>query len=85
MTMSFEDELKAIEARLVARLAIEREKAGLTRSELADAIGAYRQIITKLETGQRGLDAALLVKIAQGLKMKTSTLMRKVWDEAEGE
>jgi len=83
MAMSFEAELEAIEARLVARLSAEREKAGMTRSELSEAIGAYRNLITKVETRSRKLDAALFVKIAEGLKLKPSTLMRRAWEEGE--
>lgn len=85
MSKSFEDELAEIEKKLVTRLAAEREKAKMTRAELSEAIGAYRTLITKLETGNRDLDAALLVKIARGLKLKPSTLMRRVWDEVEEE
>jgi len=81
--MSFEAELEAIEAQLVARLAEEREKVGMTRSELSEAIGGYRNLITKVETGTRKLDAALFVKIAEGLKLKPSTLMRRAWEDGE--
>lgn len=83
MAMSFEAELEAIEARLVARLAAEREKAGMTRAELSEAIGAYRTLITKVEARARKLDTALFVKIADGLKLKPSTLMRRAWEDAE--
>jgi len=81
MTEAFDAELAAIETKLVERLAAEREKVGMTRSELSAAIGGYRNLITKLETGKRKLDAALFVKIAEGLKVRPSTLMRRAWEE----
>lgn len=81
MTKSFEAELEAIATKLVRRLVAEREKVGMTRSELSEAIGGYRNLITKLETGKRKLDAALFVKIADGLQLKPSVLMRRAWEE----
>jgi len=85
MSKSFESELEAIASKLVARLAAEREKVGLTRSELSEAIGGYRNLITKLETGKRKLDAALFVKIADGLKLRPSVLMRRAWEDDDSD
>jgi transcriptional regulator with XRE-family HTH domain len=50
-----------------ARVATARERAGFTQRELGDRIGLGRSAITRIELGQRQLDALELAQIADAL------------------
>jgi Zn-dependent peptidase ImmA (M78 family)/transcriptional regulator with XRE-family HTH domain len=50
-----------------ARVAVARERAGFTQRELGDRVGISRSAITRIELGQRQLDALELAKLADVL------------------
>jgi len=50
-----------------ARVAVARELAGFTQRELADRIELHRSALTRVELGQRQLDALELARIADAL------------------
>jgi Zn-dependent peptidase ImmA (M78 family)/DNA-binding XRE family transcriptional regulator len=54
-------------AEVGARVATARERAGFTQRELGDRIGLGRSAITRIELGQRQLDALELAQIADTL------------------
>jgi Zn-dependent peptidase ImmA (M78 family)/transcriptional regulator with XRE-family HTH domain len=50
-----------------ARVATARERAGFTQRELGDRLGLSRSAVTRIELGQRRLDALELAQIADAL------------------
>jgi Zn-dependent peptidase ImmA (M78 family)/transcriptional regulator with XRE-family HTH domain len=50
-----------------SRVAAAREQAGFTQRELGDSIGLHRSAVTRIELGQRQLDALELAHIAEAL------------------
>ncbi|MEU9887881.1 XRE family transcriptional regulator [Sphaerisporangium sp. NPDC051011] len=49
------------------RVAAARERAGFTQRELGDRVGLHRSAITRVELGQRQLDALELARLADAL------------------
>ncbi|MEV6986647.1 helix-turn-helix transcriptional regulator [Sphaerisporangium sp. NPDC051017] len=49
------------------RVAAARERAGFTQRELGDRVGLHRSAITRVELGQRQLDALELARFAEAL------------------
>jgi Zn-dependent peptidase ImmA (M78 family)/transcriptional regulator with XRE-family HTH domain len=54
-------------AEVGGRVAIARERAGFTQRELGERLGLHRSAITRVELGQRQLDALELARIADVL------------------
>ena len=54
-------------AELGHRVALARQRAGLTQSDLAQAIGVNRSVLAKMEIGSRRLTALELAQVAQAL------------------
>ena len=77
MADSFTTEIKEIEFDLIEGLRVEREARGLTREELSRKIGASENLISKLESHKRGLEAALVVKLAEVYALTEGTLLRR--------
>jgi Zn-dependent peptidase ImmA (M78 family)/transcriptional regulator with XRE-family HTH domain len=50
-----------------ARVALARERAGFTQQRLGDQLGLHRTAVTRIELGQRQLDALELSQIAEAL------------------
>src|SRR3990172_6744021 len=59
-----------------------RLKAGFTQQELADLVGLDRSSISRIETGTRGVDSILLVKIASILGVSERSLLETIQEEA---
>lgn len=59
-----------------------RLKAGFTQQELADLVGLDRSSISRIETGTRGVDSILLVKIASVLGVSERLLLEPIQEEA---
>lgn len=53
------------------RVAVARERAGFTQRELGDRTGLHRSAITRIELGQRQLDALELARIADAVGRPT--------------
>lgn len=49
------------------RVALARERAGFTQQQLGDRLGLHRSAVTRVELGQRQLDALELAQIADSL------------------
>ncbi len=77
MTDSFTDQLGAIEADLIDGIAEERRRAGLTQADLSKKLGASGNLMNKLESHKRSLEAALVVMIAKQLNLTEGTLIRR--------
>ena len=77
MTTSFKDQLKLIEADLIDGIAEVRKRKGLTQEQLSKKVGGSSNLMNKLEAHKRGLEAALVVKIAEALNMTEGTLIRQ--------
>lgn len=77
MADSFTSEIKEIEFDLIEGLRVEREARGLTREELSRKLGASENLISKLESHKRGLEAALIVKLAKIYELTEGTLLRR--------
>lgn len=54
-----------------------REAIGLSQEALAAEIGIHRNYIGSIERGERQFSVEILWKIAKGLNMKASTLLKK--------
>lgn len=54
-------------AEVGSRVALARERAGFTQQFLADRLGVHRSAVTRVELGQRQLDALELAQIADAL------------------
>ena len=54
-------------AEVGSRVALARERAGFTQQQLADRLRLHRSAVTRIELGQRQLDALELAQIADGL------------------
>lgn len=54
-----------------------REKAGLTRTELADRLGVALSLISQIESGNRNATPAMLLKLAAALNCPVVVLERK--------
>lgn len=55
------------------KLAAAREKAGLTRAELAKAVGISRQTIISIESGKHGTSFELACLLADALGVKVDS------------
>lgn len=83
MADSFTGEMKEIEFDLIEGLRAEREAQGLSREELSIKLGASENLISKLESHKRGLEAALIVKLAEVYGLTEGTLLRRAKDHAK--
>ena len=52
-----------------------RKKAGLSQTDLADAVGVSRQSVSKWETGESAPEAGNLLLIAKALNVTTDWLL----------
>lgn len=50
---------------LIALLIKEREKAGITQTELAAKLGQYQSFVARLESGQRRVDVIELIELSE--------------------
>ena len=83
MTTSFKDQLKLIEADLIDGIAAVRKRKGFTQEQLSKMVGGSSNLMNKLEAHKRGLEAALVVKIAEAMHMTEGTLLRQAKSHAE--
>ena len=65
---------KALISLLIAR----REKAGLTQTQLADALGEYQSFVARLESGQRRVDIIEFMELARVLNFAAARLVHEL-------
>lgn len=58
-----------------------REKTGLTRAELARAIGKSDKLIQKIETGQRRALPETCVAISRTLRVPLAAIIVRDWEQ----
>jgi transcriptional regulator with XRE-family HTH domain len=83
MTTSFRDQIKLIEADLIDGIAEVRKRKGLTQEQLSKKVGASSNLMNKLEAHKRGLEAALVVKLAEAMHMTEGALIRQAKSYAD--
>ncbi len=62
--------------RLARAIREKRERLKVSQEEFADSIGMHRTYYGSIEQGKRNLTMATLVRVADGLKIKISELLR---------
>lgn len=60
---------------LIDFLVQQREKLGMTQSELAAEIGEYQSFVARLESGQRRLDVIEFLRLAKILKFDAKAVL----------
>jgi len=65
-------------AALVAYLKQRREAAGLTQQAVADKLRRYQSFVADYESGQKRIDAVLLVEIAEAVGFDPREAIRVV-------
>jgi transcriptional regulator with XRE-family HTH domain len=85
MSKAFQVQLAQNEAQLIDGIARVRERKGMTREQLSLAMGAPKNLISKLESHSRGLEGALIMAIAKALNMKVDRLMREALRDVDTE
>lgn len=63
--------------RLGMRISYLRDKAGLSQSKLAMAVGVHRPTINQIENGRANPQLETLVRIAHGLGVKVEDLFNE--------
>lgn len=63
---------------LVALLIEERESAGLTQTELADALEEYQSFVARLESGERRIDVVEFLRIAEAIGFDPTQMIAKL-------
>jgi transcriptional regulator with XRE-family HTH domain len=63
---------------VITVIAASRRDAGLTQEQLAAGIGWHRSKIAKIESGERRLDVAEFIAIAEALQVEPLTLLARV-------
>jgi transcriptional regulator with XRE-family HTH domain len=64
--------------RLRALLIAYREKAGLTQTELAKALGRPQSFISKVESGERRLDVVELLEVLRALNYDSAEFISEL-------
>jgi len=64
--------------RLIVLIIEAREKAGMTQTELANALGEYQSFVARLESGQRRLDVIEFIHLAEILKFDVTEMITEV-------
>lgn len=60
---------------LIDFLVQQRERLGMTQSELADAIGEYQSFIARLESGQGRVDVIEFLRLAEVLNFDANAVL----------
>ena len=67
-----------IEKRLGARLAVERERQGMSQAELARRSGVSQSSVARIEDGSRSPTIGMLEKLAHGLGLELKDLVEEL-------
>lgn len=61
---------------LIEFLVQQREKIGMTQSDLADALGEYQSFVARLESGQRRVDVVEFMRFAEVLQFNAVDVLK---------
>lgn len=64
---------------LVSRLVEERKAQGLSQQAIADRLGLHKQWVSRVELGERRLDAIEFADFAQALGLSGAELLAETW------
>lgn len=70
---------------LVALIRSKRESAGLTQTDVANALGEHQSFVARLESGQRRIDVVEYVTLAQVIGFDAAEALKQLISEAEEE
>jgi transcriptional regulator with XRE-family HTH domain len=68
---------------LIAMLIAKREAAGLTQTQLAEALGEYQSFVARLESGQRRVDVVELIVLARILHFDAAQMVQVIEQTTE--
>jgi transcriptional regulator with XRE-family HTH domain len=63
---------------LVAALIVAREAAGMTQTQLADALGEYQSFVARLESGERRIDVIEFIRLSRVIGFNAEEILRKI-------
>lgn len=63
---------------LVAALIAAREAAGMTQTQLADALGEYQSFVARLESGERRIDVIEFIRLSRVMGFNAGEILHKV-------
>lgn len=61
---------------LIEFLVQQREKIGMTQSDLADALSEYQSFVARLESGQRRVDVVEFMRFAEVLQFNAVDVLK---------
>ncbi|MEY9531134.1 transcriptional regulator with XRE-family HTH domain [Sinorhizobium fredii] len=68
---------------LVALLKNKRESAGLTQTDVANALGEHQSFVARIESGQRRVDVVEYLTIAEVIGFDAAEALKQLIAEAE--
>jgi transcriptional regulator with XRE-family HTH domain len=63
---------------LVAALVAAREAAGMTQTQLADALGEYQSFVARLESGERRIDVIEFIRLSRIMGLNAAEILHKI-------
>ena len=69
---------------LIAALIAAREAAGMTQTQLAEALGEYQSFVARLESGERRVDVIEFVKLSRIMDFDAGVMLHKIAEIPEG-
>jgi transcriptional regulator with XRE-family HTH domain len=63
---------------LVAALIAAREAAGMTQTQLADALGEYQSFVARFESGERRIDVIEFIRLSRVMGFNAGEILHKV-------
>lgn len=63
---------------LISVLIAKREEAGLTQTQLANALGEYQSFVARLESGQRRVDVIEFIELARVLNFTAARVIHEL-------
>ncbi len=61
--------------RLIDLIVEQRQRAGLSQSQLADRLGRYQSVVSSIESGGRRVDVVELLDIAEAIDLDVHVLI----------
>jgi len=68
---------------LVAALVAAREAAGMTQTQLADALGEYQSFVARLESGERRIDVIEFIGLSRVMGFNAGEILYKISEISE--
>ena len=70
--------------RLVQLVVDKRREAGMSQSDLAEALGRYQSVVAAIESGGRRVDVVEFLELAEVIGFDPYELLREVAEIAQG-